>query len=69
MFEYEYLNGEMGRKRKEYNKGILIFDGEYLSGYKWNGKGKIYNKNILVFEGEYLNGKFWNGKGKEYENI
>jgi len=37
--------------------GNLLFEGEYLNGERWNGKGKEYNnKNELVFEGEYLNG-------------
>ena len=44
-----------------------MFEGEYLNGKRWNGKGKEYNDNgELEFEGEYLNGKRWNGKGKEY---
>ena len=47
------------------NNGKLEFEGEYLNGMKWNGKGKeVYNK--LEFEGEILNGKINNGKGKEY---
>ena len=45
--------------------GKLIYEGEYLNGKKWNGKGKEYNKyGELIFEGEYLNGNKWNGKGK-----
>ena len=49
------------------NKDNIIFEGEYLNGKKWNGKGKEYNKDgKLRFEGEYLNGKRWNGKVKEY---
>ena len=44
----------------------MEFEGEYLNGEKWNGKGKEYNYNDeLIFEGEYLNGEI-NGKGKEY---
>ena len=35
----------------------MIFEGEYLNGYKC-GKGKEYDNNgYLIFEGEYLNGK------------
>ena len=40
-----------------------MFEGEFLGGKKWNGKGKEYNFNSyndelkLTFEGEYLNGK------------
>ena len=61
---YELTNGN--GKIKEYNdKGILIFEGEYLNGEK-NGKVKEYNdEGKLIFEGEYLNGKK-NGSGKEY---
>ena len=46
-----------------------MFEGEYLNGKKWNGKGKEYDKNNgkLIFEGEYLNGEK-NGKVKEYKN-
>ena len=47
----------------------MIFEGEYLKGVKWNGKGKEFDdegfERLLVFEGEYLNGKR-NGKVKEY---
>ena len=74
------LNGERNGKGKEYDKGKLIFEGDYLNVEK-NGEGKEYTyeytKNkigqneeimenqILLFEGEYLNGKR-NGKGKEF---
>ena len=49
-----------------------MFEGEYLNGIKWNGKGKEFdNDENILFEGEYLNGKRWNGKsyanGKIYE--
>ena len=38
--------------------GKLIFEGEYLNGRKWNGKGKEYNEfGKLLFEIEYLNGE------------
>jgi len=41
----------------------LEFEGVYLKGKRWNGKGKEYYKNgKMKFEGEYLNGKKWNGK-------
>ena len=49
---------------KEYFKGKLLFEGEYLNGKK-NGKGKEYYKGKLTFDGEYLNGKK-NGKCTEY---
>ena len=45
-------------KGKEYNEdGELIFEGEYLNGIRWNGKGKEFFRGKLKFEGEYLNGK------------
>ena len=57
---------------REFNKyGLLIFEGEYLSGKK-NGKIKEYDKDTgkLLIEGEYLNDekngiiKEFNGYGK-----
>ena len=47
----------------------LTFEGEYLNGKKWNGKGKIYNNGKLAIEVEYLNGKIWNGKGYNKRGI
>ena len=45
-----------------------MFEGEYLKGERWKGRGSEYNlKYNLLFEGEYLNGKRWNGKVNEYE--
>ena len=43
---------------KEYFKGKLEFEGEYLNGLR-NGKGKEYDNIFgnLIFEGEYLNGE------------
>jgi len=39
IFEGEYSNGILNGKVKEYNdEGILLFDGEYLKGRRWNGK-------------------------------
>ena len=60
----------MNWEKNDYNgKPDLIFEGEYLNGKKWNGKGKEYDEyNNLVFEGEYLNGKKWNGKWKKYKH-
>ena len=64
---------------KEYDSsGKLIFEGEYLNGLKWNGKG--YKNDILEFEikkgsgkiKKYFNdklifeGEYLNGKGKEF---
>ena len=75
IYEGEYLNGERNGKGKEYNnKGVVIFEGEFKKGKKWNGnniengKGymKEYNKNnTIIYEGEYVDGER-NGKGKEY---
>ena len=56
-FEYQYLNGEINGKGKEYEDDKLRFEGEYLNG-KRNGKGKEYWDNgKLLFEGEYLYGE------------
>jgi len=45
----------------------LIFEGEYLNGYKC-GKGKEYDNNgYLIFEGEYLNGKKFDESGIEFK--
>ena len=46
------------------NKDNIIYEGEYLKGKRWNGKGKeYYDYGKLRFEGEYLNGER-NGKEK-----
>ena len=34
-----------------------MFEGEYLNGKRWNGKGKEYNGNMFEEIVEYLNGK------------
>ena len=60
-FEGEYLNGKRNAKGKCYNNGILVFEGEYLYGYKL--RGKIYYNEKLHYEGEFLFNKKWNGKG------
>ena len=55
---------------KEKNDDELVFEGEYLNGKRWNGKGKEHHMNsLLEFEGKYLNGKRWNGKVKKYNYI
>ena len=43
-----------------YSNSKLVYEGDYLNGKKWNGKG-FNNNGILEFE--IING---NGKGKEY---
>ena len=62
IYEGEFKNGKKNGKCKEYDiDHELIFEGEYLDGQKWNGKGKEYfcgyNCGKLTFDGEYLNGK------------
>ena len=69
-FEGEYKNGERNGKGKEYKGDQVIFEGEYLDGKIWNGKGKVYIDsfgNTPVFIGEYLNGKRWNGIGVDFD--
>ena len=53
------LNKGVG-KVKEYFNGILIFDGEYINGKKWNGISRKINSNYdgyKITEIEYRNGK------------
>ena len=60
-FECEYVNGERNGKGKEYDKHTgITFEGIYLNGKKWEGKG-YDSLNNIIYE---LNG----GKGfvKEY---
>jgi antitoxin component YwqK of YwqJK toxin-antitoxin module len=54
-YQGEYLNGERNGEGKEYNdKGDLIFEGEYLNGKIWNGKGQENEiKNVSNFEIKY----------------
>ena len=47
---------------------VIIFEGEYICNFRWEGKYTRFNKNNkLIFEGEYLKGHL-NGKAKEYNN-
>ena len=57
------MNGLRNGNGKEYNsEGKLEFEGDYLNGQRWNGKG--YNKNdIMNFQ--IVDGC---GKGIEYNN-
>ena len=60
-FEGEFSYGNRNGKGKEYdNANQIIFDGEYLNGKKWNGKG--YDNNNVIY-------KIKNGNGflKEYK--
>jgi len=64
-FEGEYLDGDRHGKGKEYGllnalTIILLFEGEYFHGNKWNGKGYNYNGDLIF---ELRNGC---GKVKEY---
>ena len=62
-FEGEYLNDKRHGKGKEYNsKGNIRFEGEFLNGIKWNGKG--YNENNEI-DYEIKNGT---GLIKEYDD-
>ena len=63
-FEGEYLNGKRNGIGNEYDilEDKLIFEGEYLSDIKWNGKGYDLFNNIVY---EIKNGK---GIIKEYYN-
>ena len=41
IFEGDIKKGKRNGKGKEYNdNGKLIFEGKYLNGKRWNGKGK-----------------------------
>ena len=76
-FEGEYANGERNGKGKEYFQPLplnpffqregnsLLFEGEYLDGKRWNGKGYQISQGFNFFDFEIKDGK---GKGKEYEN-
>ena len=56
--EYQMIKQPPKEDKKE-----LIYEGEYLNGKKWNGKGKEFNPDgTLLFEGEYKNGKKYFGK-------
>ena len=68
LFEGEYhYNREWKGNFYNYFYDELIFEGDYLNGEIWSGKGKEYNqKGIMVFDGEYINGKK-KGKGERYD--
>ena len=53
-------------KEKNMIQMAIEFEGEYLNGKRWNGKGKEYDTfGTLIFEGEYLNGERLNRKGNQ----
>ena len=60
-FEGNYINGEL-KKRKEYGKREIIFDGEYK---KQSKDEEEKNKSILII---FPYGKRWKGTLKEYDN-
>ena len=65
IYEGEYFEGKRHGKGKEYNNsGELIFEGEYLYGFK--NKGIEYDNKKIIFKGEYFNEQKWNGIKKDY---
>ena len=71
-YEGKYINGIKSGYGKLYEKikyrgNILIFEGEFLDGKIWNGKGRYYSEEGIEFEGTYLNGRRWNGYYSEYD--
>ena len=60
-FEGEYLNNRK-KKGRCYLHGILEYEGEFLYGIKWNGKGYDEKGNIIY---ELNNGC---GRIKEYDD-
>ena len=68
IFEGVYNYGEREGFGKEFNNGIVIFEGKYKNGKKY-GKGREYNKyGKLIFEGEFYEGEKKKGSLKEYFN-
>ena len=61
IFEGEYYLG-FGFKGKQFIKGLLEFEGEYLYNRKYNGRGYDENGNLVY---ELRNGA---GKIKEFDN-
>ena len=55
------LNGGKGTIKEYDEKEDVLFEGEYLNGYRY-GKGIESGPYGIMFEGEYYNGKRWNGK-------
>ena len=67
LFEGYYINDRKNGPGKEYDyNGNLIFEGEYLFGYKKIGreyiKGKLYYEGIYCLNNKY-HGKFYDGEG------
>ena len=55
-------------QEKEYNyEGELLYEGDYLNGQRYNGKGIEYDdKGELLYKGEYQKGTKSKGYGKKY---
>ena len=53
--------GNYRKKGKEYDNGILKYEGEYYKDKKWNGKEYDENGNIIY---KFINGK---NRMKEYD--
>ena len=63
IYEGEYINGERNGKGKEYyDDNKIKFEGKYLYGKRWNGKGYDIENNMIY---EIKDGK---GLIKEYNN-
>ena len=60
-FEGDYLKGEKNGKGKEFVNDKIRFNGKYINGLKWDGKGYDENNNVIY---ELKNGK---GFIKEYD--
>ena len=60
IFEGEYLNGKRHGKGKEYRNypTQLKFEGDFLNGIKWKGKGYNYNGEVIYELNNQINGKF-----------
>ena len=80
-YEGKYLNGKRNGKGKEYYiNGSIKFEGIYLFGLKYKGKGyntkgsiiyeiedgKGYFKEVSYYNDILFEGVYPNGKGKEY---
>ena len=52
IFEGDYSNGKRNGKGKEYENNKLIFEGEFLYGYRIRGKEYVNEK--LIYEGSYI---------------
>ena len=69
VYEGEFKDDKRSGYGKEYDHGnIIIFEGQFLDGKRWEGFGKEIKNSEIIFEGEYKKGKR-NGKGKEYYYI